>query len=232
MTMEVSEIFGPTLQGEGPSLGTPAMFLRLRRCNLQCTWCDTKYTWDPEHPGFKSFKMMNVREIINALTVDVDYVPPLLVITGGEPLIWGTQLRSILPSLLASFDRVEIETNGMISPTVLGHHIRSSKLLFNVSPKLKGAGMGYETLKWDIIEEFLQVQSTFKFVIKDIIDWQQFMQEIRPRLPKERVTIMPEGSTTSENLSKMKTLFHKAAENNVKLTPRLHTLAFGNQQGI
>ena len=40
--IEVTEIFGPTLQGEGPMAGHPAMFLRLRRCNLQCVWCDTR----------------------------------------------------------------------------------------------------------------------------------------------------------------------------------------------
>ena len=42
----VAEVFGPTFQGEGPSAGRRAMFLRLGRCNLDCAWCDTPYTWD------------------------------------------------------------------------------------------------------------------------------------------------------------------------------------------
>ena len=45
----VAERFGverPTFQGEGPSSGVPALFIRLSRCNLTCTWCDTPYTWD------------------------------------------------------------------------------------------------------------------------------------------------------------------------------------------
>ena len=37
----VSEIFGPTWQGEGPSLGRRCGFVRLGRCNLACTFCDT-----------------------------------------------------------------------------------------------------------------------------------------------------------------------------------------------
>ena len=45
-SLAVSEIFGPTLQGEGPSSGRRAMFLRLAGCNLSCSWCDTAYTWD------------------------------------------------------------------------------------------------------------------------------------------------------------------------------------------
>ena len=39
------EIFH-SLQGEGHSIGTPTVFLRLALCNLTCVWCDTKYTWD------------------------------------------------------------------------------------------------------------------------------------------------------------------------------------------
>jgi 7-carboxy-7-deazaguanine synthase len=42
----VSEVFGPTIQGEGPHAGQRAAFVRLGGCNLTCTWCDTAYTWD------------------------------------------------------------------------------------------------------------------------------------------------------------------------------------------
>ena len=39
------EIFH-SIQGEGANIGKPAVFLRLGFCNLKCTWCDAKYTWD------------------------------------------------------------------------------------------------------------------------------------------------------------------------------------------
>lgn len=42
----VNEIFGPTIQGEGPSSGRRCGFHRLGGCNLSCRWSDTPYTWD------------------------------------------------------------------------------------------------------------------------------------------------------------------------------------------
>ena len=42
----VAEIFGPTWQGEGPSAGKVAAFVRLGLCDQACSWCDTPYTWD------------------------------------------------------------------------------------------------------------------------------------------------------------------------------------------
>jgi 7-carboxy-7-deazaguanine synthase len=42
----VSEVFGPTLQGEGPHTGQAAAYIRLGGCNLRCRWCGTAFTWD------------------------------------------------------------------------------------------------------------------------------------------------------------------------------------------
>jgi 7-carboxy-7-deazaguanine synthase len=41
--IRISEIFGPTIQGEGPLIGRPTVFVRTAGCDYRCTWCDTLY---------------------------------------------------------------------------------------------------------------------------------------------------------------------------------------------
>ena len=35
-----------TIQGEGVFTGYPAYFIRLAGCDVGCTWCDVKDSWD------------------------------------------------------------------------------------------------------------------------------------------------------------------------------------------
>ena len=78
MTLRVAELFR-SLQGEGPSAGTPAHFLRLQGCDVGCTWCDTKYSWDATQG-----RASTIAEAFSGLRALGD--APLLVVTGGEPL--------------------------------------------------------------------------------------------------------------------------------------------------
>src|SRR5262249_51216898 len=47
--VRVSEIFGPTIQGEGPLIGRPSVFVRTAGCDYRCAWCDTLYAVLPEY---------------------------------------------------------------------------------------------------------------------------------------------------------------------------------------
>jgi len=78
------EIFH-SIQGEGPTNGTPAVFLRLAQCNLACSWCDTKYTWDWQHFSYdKEVVSLDAREVEERI---LELGCRHLVITGGEPLL-------------------------------------------------------------------------------------------------------------------------------------------------
>jgi 7-carboxy-7-deazaguanine synthase len=127
-TLAVSEIF-ESIQGEGPSVGVPSVFLRLALCNLRCSFCDTPYTWD-----FKRFdrraevhemKVAEVRDRVLAMRARN------LVVTGGEPLLQREALAALLAELPGH--TVEVETAGTLLP---GDALDACVTQWNVSPKL------------------------------------------------------------------------------------------------
>lgn len=103
--LSVVEIF-KTIQGEGPNVGKPAVFIRLGGCNLQCPHCDTDYTSN-------SHKMywVNIINIVMMLAKP----PHLIVITGGEP--FRQNITNLANKLLYRGFSVQIETNGTLPPS-------------------------------------------------------------------------------------------------------------------
>ena len=95
--MRVNEIFY-SIQGEGHYTGTPAVFVRLAGCNLNCWFCDTE---------FHSFTEMSEDEIVAEAS---QYPSRYMVITGGEPTL---QLTASLTSKLHAIGfYIMLETNG------------------------------------------------------------------------------------------------------------------------
>ena len=60
--IRISEIFGPTVQGEGPLIGCPTVFVRTGGCDYRCSWCDTLYAVLPEFSG--DWRAMSEAEIL------------------------------------------------------------------------------------------------------------------------------------------------------------------------
>lgn len=96
-SLDVHSIFS-TIQGEGPFAGTPATFIRLAGCNLQCPLCDTEYT--------EGRRMMPVEQVM----ANINYALPLVVITGGEP--FRQDIFPLIGAIRATRRMVQIETNG------------------------------------------------------------------------------------------------------------------------
>jgi 7-carboxy-7-deazaguanine synthase len=101
----VNDLF-PTLQGEGPDAGLPAVFVRLSSCNLRCYFCDTE---------FQAGDWYTLEEILGmTISMAKDNKCKLVVITGGEPL-----LQNIVPfsmGLNMAGLRCSIETAGTVYP--------------------------------------------------------------------------------------------------------------------
>ena len=70
-----------SLQGEGFHTGKSAFFIRLAGCNVGCSWCDTKQSWDQE-----KYPLISIKKIVDEIKRARQKGASFLVITGGEPL--------------------------------------------------------------------------------------------------------------------------------------------------
>lgn len=219
----VSEIFGPTVQGEGPALGTRCGFVRLGRCGLTCSWCDSKFTWQwDEYDPAVELTEMTVDAIVAAVAaMDVDTV----VITGGEPLLQQSKLPELFSALP---QRVHVETAGVFAwkgdPALVDQWV--------VSPKLANSGMDYDTrIKADVLRDFATQGAAFKFVVTSPDD----LDEIHALVEACSITnvwVMPEGTDAVTLTRRTAELADAVIARGWNLTTRLHVLAWGDKRGV
>lgn len=111
----VAEIFGPTLQGEGPHAGEPTVFVRTGGCDFRCSWCDSMHAVDPQFAPL--WARMEPDQILEALKELWPSSPSCsLTLSGGNPAMWEGlgAVASRWPG------PVRLETQGTIVPTWLG----------------------------------------------------------------------------------------------------------------
>ena len=219
MTVRIAELFH-SLQGEGPSAGMPAHFLRLQGCDVGCRWCDTKYTWDPA--GGRAIAPEAAFAELRALGG-----AGLLVVTGGEPLA-QPGVEALIASALEAWPRVEVETSGLVAPPLL-----HARLHYNVSPKLPSATERWAET-WEHVSAFASdPNSTFKVVVGDPPDEPDALRLIDERsLPRDRTSLMPEGLTDAALRERAVRLAETCKREGLRLTPRLHVWLWGARRGV
>lgn len=237
-SLVVSEIFGPTVSGEGVTLGQRCGFLRLMGCNLHCSWCDTAYTWDARRFDLsEQGHRMTWAEITDQLiSMDVGFV----IISGGEPLLHQNQTawELILRTLHGASVRVEIETNGTVAPNEI---TRQYVHRFTVSPKLAHAG-DPETAR--IVPEAIGAfqllnkydpypgRAEFKFVCataEHVAEVQRWCKTLN--IHPDYVWIMPEGVTSRSLCDHLAVITDPAVAAGFNVTTRLHIHVWGDQRG-
>ena len=203
--LNVSEIFGPIWQGEGPSTGRLFTFIRLQGCNLRCSFCDTPYAILSDKG--RAWTVEDVAARVRSLSRST---PCLL--TGGEPLL---QRENVIKLIRALSDRMfEIETNGTQEP------IYGATVKYNVSPK---------TFKMtDVLEHYIGGASTFKFVCHTVED---VAQVAVMGLPPEAVWIMPLGKTVLEIDASLAAIRDETLRHGFCITDRMHIRLWGGKRG-
>lgn len=155
---KVVEIF-ESINGEGKRAGQLALFIRFQKCNLNCSYCDTKWANSDDSP----YTLMNLEELYKKV---VESGIKNVTITGGEPLL-QENIEIFLKKLSENPEiNVEIETNGSINLKRFGE-IKNAPS-FTMDYKLPKSNME----KFMDLENFkyLKEKDTVKFVVSDIDD--------------------------------------------------------------
>lgn len=223
------EIFA-SIQGEGRSAGEACAFVRLSRCNLACTWCDTAYTW--KFTGPDSFDRKANQVTLSEAEVATRIAAlgqNRLVITGGEPLLQGAALARM--AALLDGIAIEIETNGTVAP-----HAALDPLVgqYNVSPKLKHSGNPADlALNSERIQAWAhEPKAYFKFVISTPEDLTEVLElQSCHAIPAQRIYLMPEGRDSATLRARQEWLAPLAATHGFAFSDRLHIHRYGDTRG-
>ena len=210
-----------SIQGEGATAGSPAVFVRLQGCSVGCGWCDTKYSWDPDAG----------RPIeLPALLDEVAAFPcRRVVITGGEPLE-----SALFPPLATALGHqgyaLEVETSGVLAPP----SDVPSGIQWNVSVKLAGSGVPEaRRVNPAAIRAFLARAAWWKFVVSEPGEVGEVLRVAeRFALPRERVLLQPEGLRAEDLAARTPWVVEACKTHGFRFSPRLHVLIWGARRGV
>jgi len=235
----ISEIFGPTVQGEGSLLGVPTVFVRTGGCDFRCSWCDTLYAVEPR---FKSqWQSMSAGAIMRQVQELSGGVPLLITLSGGNPAL--QPLAALLELGQGMGYRFAIETQGSKVQTWFGQLD-----YLTLSPKPPSSGMRFvpELLQQCLQAAGSQTQVQLKLVIADEQDY-QWARELARQYPDVPVCLQPcnlqaatpqepERETDLEQLNaSYRWLVERVGQDrwfDVRVLPQLHVLVWNNARGV
>ena len=241
-TLVVSEMFGPTFQGEGPWTGRLAVFLRLGRCNLDCAWCDTPYTWDWKgkngtvYDPAVELTRMTVREVSTQIRDLMPRPSARVVISGGEPMLQRKGLEALVCELRSLMvPNIDIETNGT-RPPIESDFLGLDAINYVISPKLPSSGVSWDHKWYETIDLYRERASlghaALKFVIADEVDieWADIIIDAC-EWDSSRVWLMPEGRTSAELDRNAQMVAAEALDMGANYSDRLHVRLWGDERG-
>ena len=155
-----------SINGEGSKAGQLAAFIRFQGCNLNCSYCDSKYANSDD----AKYSLMTEEEIINYLN---ENKIKNVTLTGGEPLL-QKNIKSLIFELLKLNYNVEIETNGSVN---IKPFISDLRPIFTLDYKTPSSLMenymnekNYNYLTKDDVVKFVVGNQKDLITAKNIID--------------------------------------------------------------
>lgn len=138
--IRISEIFGPTIQGEGALIGQPTVFVRTGGCDYRCSWCDTMHAVDSQYR--EDWTPMSAQDIF-ARVKELSGGKPLMVsLSGGNPAIQN--LKPLIDLGHKEGYKFTLETQGSIAQDWF-----ADLDVLTLSPKPPSSGMETDWQKFD-----------------------------------------------------------------------------------
>lgn len=240
--IRISEIFGPTIQGEGVLIGEPCIFVRTAGCDFRCSWCDSMHAVDS---SFRNrWNLYSTNDIFNKIETLSKNSPLTIVLSGGNPAIQN--LKPLINLGLKKDYKFTIETQGslykdwfrLLDTIVLSPKPPSSKTLNN----------------WDIFTKCCTIKVN-KLIIKiPILDEEDyvFAFNLAKKYPCIPIYLQPindspptidslkhKNCESTVDLQRIKERFIWLVDRciqdkwyNVRILPQLHVLIWGNKGGV
>lgn len=238
--MKIVEYF-LSIQGEGKFSGKNAFFIRTFGCNLSCkgfgvekispktskilVGCDTLRAVKSDFPSINADFRKIKKEIMSLK------FKPLIVITGGEPLLWykNEDLNKFIKWALKNKFIIQFETNGTIEIDFERFKLYK-KCFFAVSPKLKFANQANSINKKALKSLFKNAKCFYKFVIKDESDINEIKQILS--IQNGEVWCMPLGKNKFELEKNANLVANLCIKNGFNYSDRLQIRLWDDKEGV
>jgi 7-carboxy-7-deazaguanine synthase len=231
--IRISEIFGPTIQGEGALIGQPTVFVRTGGCDYRCDWCDSMHAVDIQFRH--DWAAMTAQQVFSKIEDLTSGKAIMVSLSGGNPAI-----QNLAPLITLGHQqgyRFALETQGSISQTWF-----ADLDVLTLSPKPPSSSM---TTDWGLFDECLAMSKNkpelaLKIVIFDDLDY-QYAREVAERYPELPLYLQPgnhkiDGASDARGLhERLLWLTEKVTNDrwfNITVLPQLHVVLWGNQRGV
>jgi 7-carboxy-7-deazaguanine synthase len=236
--IRVSEIFGPTIQGEGALIGVPTVFVRTGGCDYRCDWCDSLHAVDSAYRA--TWTPMTAQDIMAEVSRLSGGQPLLVSLSGGNPAI--QPLAEVIRLGHAQGYGFALETQGSVAQDWF-----SDLDMLVLSPKPPSSKMQVD---WDAFEACLAAgqgaDMVLKIVIFDEADY-QWARDVAGRYPQLPLFLQPgnhtppppgDDSATVDQAGvddRMRWLVDRVMQDKwyqARVLPQLHVTLWGNKRGV
>ena len=236
--IRISEIFGPTIQGEGHLIGQPTIFVRTGGCDYRCSWCDTLHAVDSRFR--ENWSVMSSEDIIKEIETLSKGRPMTVTLSGGNPAI--QDLSALIRLGRQKGYSFTMETQGSVSQPWF-----AELDLLTLSPKPPSSGQTMDWLKlMDCIRCGPEARTVLKIVVFDREDY-EFARVIHARHPVLPIYIQPGNEIVGTGnadepavdqgrlMKRMREMVEWVSDDHwkeVRVLPQLHVMLWGNMKGV